>query len=220
MAMNKVLPIWLAVRPLAPSYQSVDLDTMHFTGRKTVIQQKQCYELTRVQEKIVFSVWVDPSQDYSVLRLLDTDNEKITRKIDIRYRRFGNDVFLPEAWDLLSFRRSGDISFAAHATVTDVNVNPEVAVEDIPVVYPDGAVVSRVKGGTQRYSIIVPGGKERPILPGDYSLSYDELLSKKAAFDYTFGLSTRTFWFLVACILAPIAVFLWKKRALVLRRRF
>jgi hypothetical protein len=218
MGMNKVLPIWLAVRPLHPDYRVFDLDTMQFTGRRAVVQQKQCYELARAQGKTLLSVWVDPSQDYSVLRLVDTSNGKISRKIDTRCRKIEG-IFLPDSWDQVSLDKSGDMTFAAHATVTQVEVNPEVDDREIPVVYPDGAVMARVKDGGQKLSVIVPGGNERPILPDDYSLSYDELLKKKSSFAYTLGLSRRAFWCIVACIVVPIGVFIWRKRPLILSRR-
>jgi hypothetical protein len=189
MGMDKVIPAWLTLRPLDVDYRPFDLESMGLTGRTAVIQERKTCELERVHGGSALRVWLDPSQAFSVLRLLDTAGEKVLRKFDIRYRKHNDTIFLPTGWDAVIFDPSGDLVLSTHATVLEVELDPRVMAEEIQVEYPPGTLVSDVRSGTQR----------------------DYLALGHSGVFLGVRLSTITICLVFLCIIAPIVFIIWKR---------
>lgn len=159
-------PLRFAVRPTDPHIRPFDIGTMTITGRSTVIQKKKCLELERVSGAEILRIWVDPERDFSVVRLTNYSGERVKAKVDVRYQRYPDGVYIPSNWETITFGADGAMGQSVSASVTECKLNEGIDASVVRVEFPDGTLVTEQRSDQQLGQYIVrPGGSKRVVRP-------------------------------------------------------
>jgi hypothetical protein len=216
-----LLPLFMTFRAVSPEYRSFDLQTMAASGRRNFVQNRPSYEWERHTAGSREQMWVDPSRACTIVGYQSMTGEQITSKIRMEYREEGECGFVPVRWNIVTFFPDGKLQGSVEATLTDCQINTEVAAGEFELEFPPGTRVTDTREGDRSLGYIVrASGGKRKVLPADIGATYDQMLNS----DPGEALGTRrpawASWpFLLACFTALLAggLLIWRRWPLKLR---
>jgi hypothetical protein len=213
--MHNVLPFLMAFRPLVANLRFFDLETFGSTGQTALIGGHACSELRYDRGTFIRRVWVDPSREYVIARILDTGQEQIQNKIDIQYRKDPMYGWVPETWDIVTFLPPGKLAITIRASVNKCEINANVPAKEFDIEFPVGTRVLDLtdpKGETNY--ILKEGGRKRMILKEDIGATYEQQLNSEPGEARGKRVQSRASWLpLVLVAVAAIAgsLLLWRR---------
>jgi hypothetical protein len=167
---------------------------------RALIDNKRCLLVEQIVKNIVGLqkswVWVDPEQDFAVLRfIILTGDDKTDTRLDIWYQAGQRGVIYPKGWSLSVYDQKNELREYDKATVARCVVNESIQDEDFQLTFPPGTLVGDDKNN-RRY-IVREGGEKRIITPeeDERGATYQQLLDSESGMaGLSQGASSRPYW--------------------------
>lgn len=170
-------PILVTYRPTHPDLSPYKGLPYVVTGSRAVVQNRICSEM-EVRNRPganIDRLWVDPGRGYTVTRVTNSENEKLTLKIDIQYRQDEVNGWVPQSWEIASYLSDGSLHRSIRARVTAIEINPTVSKRDFDIEWPVGTYVSNENTGED--FIQKERGDIREVAKSERALPYETLAS-------------------------------------------
>jgi hypothetical protein len=186
------------------------------------IDGRPCQILQTQPTNIRWSLWVDPSRSFSLVRYSLSSEGKILLTTDLTYTQSSEHGWVAVGWKIVETDRSGSLKRSTNATVTHWEINTPIPPNEFDLDFPPGTLVRDFTtttewGSTSQY-IAREGGKKRIVSQGDRGATYEQLLaSETGTARLPRGPSALRMWAIVICILlslACIVVVLWQRRGI------
>jgi hypothetical protein len=177
---DNVLPLMMAFRPFVATLRFFDLETFVSTGQTALVGGSTCPELRFQKGDFIRRIWVDPSREYLIVRVLDTVMEQIVKKIDIHYRNDRTYGWVPETWENVTLEPAGKLAITIRASVNKCEMNVPFSAKEFEIEFPLGTRVVDMTDPTAEVNYIVKeGDRKRIILPEDIGATYEQMLNSR-----------------------------------------
>jgi hypothetical protein len=209
-------PILLTYRGCEVSLRGIDLSRMDVVTTNANINGTPCWHLRQTRgrnTKLRESLWLNPLQDFVVVRYVEGVAENPFAQVDIDYDVDSSGVPVPTSWNAALLASDGTILESYGIEVKDYQINHDIDSTQFHIDFPVGTWVDdRQKGG----QFLVQQDGPRPITPAELrrGVSYEELLSSETgeAGISQWKTSSRVLWTvsLVAAVVV-VALVAWRR---------
>jgi hypothetical protein len=208
-------PVMMSFRPFHTEMRLFDVESLVLTGRRAMVDGNWCLEALQRMQTYEQRVWLDPSRDFVMVRFLSTQKERLTRKIDVRYRQHSPSLWLPDSWEIVMFHPDGKLERSMRGTLASCEINLPLEAQEFEIEFPAGTRVVDLSDPKHETDYIVrEGGAKRMILPGEIGATYEQIINSRPGEALGKGKSSLlSLGFLGAAAVAIVATvcLLWRR---------
>lgn len=210
----RLAPILVTVRGGTSGMQPQNLDNYEITGQTLLIGNRLSIELrqrigpTSVENRL----WLDPSRDFVLVRMVRSEKGIVTTKLDIMYEHWELRLWLPKKWELVHSDANGALTRSYSCHLTDFEINPKVPGDLFDLQFPNGTRVHDAKR-QEDYIVKMDGSGKRMIPREDFGASYEQMLKTEPGKAHAPGAAQapapRSEWFgyvLAACAAVTLCI--------------
>lgn len=193
LGIDYVFPFLMFYKPLR--YGPFQRAHSRLVTDQSLIDNKKCLLVEQMVSSQKYRVWVDPEQDFAVLRFMVLIDDKTFTRRDIWYQAGQGGVIYPKGWSLSTYDQKNELREHDKATVTRCIVNESMQDEDFQLMFPPGTVVEDEKN--ERRYIVREGGEKRIITPQEDErlVTYQQLKDSESGMaGLSKGVSSRWYW--------------------------
>ena len=176
---NRLTPVLMTFRGQSLRLSPVMLEQFELTGQKVVVDGRPCIEL-KSGSTATKRMYVDPSQEYVIVRYLDSyldgNKNKISHKTDVQFKQDKVHGWIPEGWKSTWFWDE-DVDLSIEATIKHHELNAAVSAAEFDIEFPPGTVVVNML--TNERHVIKATGEKRPVLREEQGLSYEQVINSE-----------------------------------------
>jgi hypothetical protein len=121
-------PPMMAFRPVHPLFRSFDLQDFRLASQPTTVSGQSRLEAAKrvPAEKLVYSVWLDPTRDYLPVQFRTVKDGKLSKDIAIDYTRDADQGWLPQSWRVEAYGQ-GILFNSSRSRMTECVINERLA---------------------------------------------------------------------------------------------
>ena len=205
-----VKPILCAFRPFTSTETSLDESGPPVKVATGIIDGQQCFVISRQaseQHEVDFKVWVDPSREFSIVRVSKRYNGTLVTQYDINYERDPRYSWVPTSWKSSVWdQRSAKLKSSSRCEVTTCEINPRIAPSEFQLQFPPGTLVTDSRNSTDY--IQRDNGAMRVITKAELArgATYEDFLKTESGEAASQPLRSRFNWLLLANVGIVIVV--------------
>lgn len=198
-----LIPLFLAIRPLDPSFHNVPLKEIADSGSRADFQGRRC----AVYHCGTDDVWVTDDEDALLVRLYRKSSRdgRVRSEMQITYTH-DQPIWMIQEWTILGYGvDQTQIAETRTSRVIDYTIDPSESANTFALTYPPGTWVSnRI---TNERHITREGRPDRPVLKGEFTgANYEQLRDSEPPPALDDPTRTANWWLWGNCVFLITAI--------------